>query len=161
MANSCLRRRMNSNTNPNNFTSLPEEPRRHSAMNTKLIFLGCVASAMLVISACTNDDADKNRACNIKCGQETPGCSRVEDLIANNCFVRGFPCYYNCTVGEPDKNHGINKYDVSKMILNRSCFQKCRENYETCAKGHFVSLQCMGDTSGCYFGCAVSEKQAN
>ncbi|ELT97243.1 hypothetical protein CAPTEDRAFT_192381 [Capitella teleta] len=135
-------------------------------MNTNCIFVACIVIAMLAVSASTNDDenivsvseSDIDQECEDMCRKENPDvCELLGNKISHHCMAGSFPCYYNCTVGETDQNHGINIYQVSKMVLNKHCFRKCMSDFDSCEKGDFVSQACMDDCAPCYAKCVGAE----
>ncbi|ELU02857.1 hypothetical protein CAPTEDRAFT_210690 [Capitella teleta] len=78
---------INTNRNRTNFTSLREEPKSHSAMNTRFIFGVCVVNVMLAVGSSSHADENIIKVsklgvdprCSDKCRMETPSCTRKED----------------------------------------------------------------------------------
>ncbi|ELT93798.1 hypothetical protein CAPTEDRAFT_190978 [Capitella teleta] len=141
------------------FTSLPEEPNSHCAMNTRFLFVAFVFSAMLVVATCNHADENivsvsklnLDPECTDICRKETPSCtwkedyadSGEEDKISEECMKDANPCYLRCTTGEPDHDHGINNIKVSEQSADENCANKCRSGIPECTTtGDVISEDC-------------------
>ncbi|ELT93799.1 hypothetical protein CAPTEDRAFT_190979 [Capitella teleta] len=136
---------------------------------SRFIFVACLISALLEVATCKHANehvistsklgktgVDQN--CLSECRDDSVvDCNGGADLLSPNCMASLFPCYYNCTVGEPHQVNGIDMYLVSMIPMNQGCFGYVRKTIPSCNPGNYVGLECMQDAADPYSQCVGAE----